>query len=130
MPEKMKIVTMEHRPGHLFVELAGTFSLGAGMEIVMIIVNERAGRGHKKVLIDAKKMTGDISILDRYDLGQYFARFVDFSVKIALLCSPEYMLPDKFFENVVRNAGSHILVTDNDTAAAGWLEVRDLRAEN
>jgi hypothetical protein len=50
------------------------------------------------VLIDAKKMTGTISVLDRYDMGRHLASFRDFSVKIVLLCSPAQILSDNFLK--------------------------------
>jgi hypothetical protein len=126
MPEKMKIIRIERLPDYLYVEVAGTFALKDAMDLLGAAMDERTGGGYLKVLADVRGMTGPIPLIDRYELGQYLGRYRDSSVKTALLCLPEQMMPDKFLENVARNTGALYLVTADIGEALEWLGVRDL----
>jgi hypothetical protein len=121
MPENMKILKMEHGPDYLHVEIGGVFNLSIAKEITRAVMSERVDRGYTSVLVDARKVEGEISIVERYEYGKYFASFRDPGVRTVLIANERIILPDKFFENVVSNIGGNILVTADINQAMRWL---------
>jgi hypothetical protein len=118
LPEKMK---MEHGPKYLHVEVAGVFNLQRAKVFTDEIKKVCAESGQSKALVDARKVEGKISILDRYELGKYITHVRDTVTRIALVGPEEQMLSDKFLENVTNNLGVRTLVTTDIDEAIQWL---------
>ena len=120
MSSAMNIIKIENKTGYLKVEIGGGFSLPEAKEIAFKIMAESNSHGIKKWLIDARDLTGEFSIMDRYAYGKYLGNF---DVKVAIIASVSMILPDKFFENVVTNSGGSIIVTTDPNEAAQWLGI-------
>jgi len=67
-------------------------------------------------------MTGQMSVIDRFDVAEYGARTIHERIKVAVLGREDQILPDRFFEQVAVNRGLRLkLFTDADEAA-DWLQ--------
>ncbi len=119
----MNILKLEHCEGYLLAEVGGPFNLSAAKEIAAIIVDERVKGGHGKLFIDARKIEGDISIVDRYEYGKFIGGFRDPAIKTVVVARQEIILPDKFMENVIANVGGNVMVTTDSDKALQWLGV-------
>jgi len=127
MPEKMKM-NMEFKPKYLHVVIEGLFNLQRAEAIFDTIITACSERGQSKVLIDVRKLKGEIPILDRYDFGKHMARVAAQVAGIAFVASEEQVLPDRFLENVASNVGVITLVTTDIDEATQWLGVSDQNA--
>lgn len=125
MPEKMK---MEHKSKYLHVEVSGVFNFQRAKDFFDTIVAECTKREQSKVLIDGRKMEGELSILYLYDLGKYLARVRTQAISFAIVGTEEVLLPDRFLETVASNLGAIVLVTTDIDKALQWLGVSDRSA--
>jgi hypothetical protein len=107
--------------GYLRMTFTGPFSLDAARSAVDAGVEACKKENCEKVLFDCRSMTGDIDVLDRFDVGQYSASTVPHTVRIAVLGREDHILPDRFFENVVRNRGLTLTVFSDMDKAVEWL---------
>jgi hypothetical protein len=125
MPEKMK---MEHKPKYLHVEVAGAFDFQRAKDFFDTIVAECTKRKQSKVLIDGRKMEGELSVVNRYELGKYLARARTQAIRFAIVGTEEVLLSDRFLETVASNLGAIALVTTDIDKALQWLGVSDKSA--
>jgi hypothetical protein len=113
---------IEKREDYLHFTFTGPFSLDAAKRSVDDMVVACKKEHCVKVLFDCRPMTGDLTVLDRFEVGQYGEGRIPQSVKIAMLGREDQILPDRFFETVARNRGVHVtLFTDADEAIK-WLK--------
>lgn len=75
-----------------------------------------------KVLCDERNLDYKVSILLLLELGKETATLTEFLNKVAIVVKPRYIEDGKFYENVVRNHGGHILVTTDYAEAEQWLQ--------
>lgn len=106
---------------YLRVTYTGAFTLEEARRTVDAMVAGCAREECDRVLLDCRAMTGDMSVINRFDVAQHGASTIPRSVRVALLGRPDQILPDRFFENAARNRGVAVtLFTEADEAVA-WL---------
>ena len=81
--------------------------------------------GIRKVLVDARALQGEISILERFALGEDVAALTRGRIAIAIVDLPERVWPDRFVETVAANRGALIKVTTDYTEALAWLDAEN-----
>ena len=91
--------------GYLHIEFTGEFSVEAAKQSVDAIVDASIKANCTKILFDCRRMTGDLSTMDRFDVAQYGSSKIEHFIKIAMLGREDQILPDKFFENVAVTVG-------------------------
>lgn len=114
--------TLEPRPGYLFVTLAGEPSLPAIQRILGEVLSACRERGLKAILVDAGALTGDLTILERFQLGLHFAVSWDPGVRCAVVVSPESLRDRQLLEVVAQNRAVDIRLFDSLSGAYAWLE--------
>jgi hypothetical protein len=108
---------------YLHVTFSGAFSFAAAKCSIDAIVNACEEERCSSVLFDCRPMTGEMSIVDRYEIGQHGARIVPPGIKIAMLGREDQILPDKFLETVADNRGLILRVFSDENEATEWLKV-------
>lgn len=107
-------------PGLLGFEIEGEMTLerltAVGSAIVETCTRQKAG----KALADARKMTGDLSILEWHTLATTFASRWP-GVRLAVVDRAERLKPDRFMETTARNRGINVRVFDDPAPALDWL---------
>jgi len=118
MPDDLEIVKAE---GHLRIIYSGPFSSAAVRDSVGAMLAVCTREKCAKVLFDCRPMTGEMTVLDRFEAGEYGASTIPPSMKIAMLGREDQILPDRFFENVVRARGLDVAVFSDADEAIEWL---------
>jgi hypothetical protein len=119
MSSPLEIVKKED---FLHMTFSGPFSLDAAKRSVDDMVAACKKENCAKVLFDCRPMTGDLTVLDRFDVGQYGEGRIPQSVKIAMLGRDDQILPDRFFETVARNRGVNVTLFTETDEAIKWLK--------
>lgn len=78
--------------------------------------------GISKVVIDARGMTGNPSITDRFELGELLAKQAGARVAVAIVDSALRVLPDRFLETVAVSRGACVKVTTDVAEALAWID--------
>jgi hypothetical protein len=107
---------------YLQITFSGPFSIDAAKRSVDDMVAACRKEHCAKVLFDCRPMTGDLTVLDRFEVGQYGEGTIPQTVKIAMLGRNEQILPDRFFETVARNRGVNLLLFTEVDDALKWLK--------
>lgn len=106
---------------HLVVTYSGLFSVPAAKAAVDAMVDACQRERLTKVLFDCRTMTGEPTVVDRFNVGQYGASTIPREVRIAMLTREDLPLPDRFFEVVARNRGLRLTVFFDVDKALDWL---------
>ena len=76
---------------------------------------------NNKVLIDTTKAAGEISLLERFLMGERTQTFARYGLKVACFETPKRIDPQRFGEMVARNRGVNLRVFTDFNAAEEWL---------
>ena len=106
---------------YLLVEFFGEFSVDAGKRCVDRMVEACKQHGRSKVLLDCRRMTGRMPVIDRFDVAAYGAGKREQLRRFALLNREDVVLPDNFVRNVAVNRGLDMKVFTDFEEAERWL---------
>jgi hypothetical protein len=112
-------VCLRREGGILFCEASGPYSLADFLRLADKVRNERKSLGATRVLVDIRKVTGDISSLDRYRLAIYCAEKPDRAERLAVVMRREAI--NWMFENVATNRGLPTCESADPRYAENWL---------
>jgi len=118
MPELMRL---EHHEHYLHAEVTGPFDLENAQGFFATVVAECAKHGYAAVLIDSRRVTGDIPIVARYAFGRFVTTAQERPLRIALVGSPAHLHPNRSIETVVGEQGGAIKITTDMEDALLWL---------
>jgi hypothetical protein len=118
MPEDMRISI---KGDYLLVEFTGEFCVKAGKRCVDKMALACKEHQCMNILLDCRKMTGDMPVFNRFQVAEYGAAELGMVSKFALVVRPEIVLPDKFVENVAVNRGMNLKVLSDFEQADHWL---------
>lgn len=109
------------RGSFLLVEFFGTFSIQAGKQCVDKMAEASLELGRPKVLLDCRRMLGDLSVIARFQVAEYGATKSHQLRQLALVGSKDAVLPDRFAESVAVNRGMNMKVFTDFDEAVLWL---------
>jgi len=107
---------------HLLIEFTGRFTIDSANRSVDVLMKKCEETSCTRVLFDIRSMTGDMSTIDRYKVGQYGCDTIDRTIRIAMLGRKDQVSPDKFFENFTVNRGLSLKVFTVQEEAVAWLK--------
>jgi hypothetical protein len=112
-------VEITQRDGFVEVQFSGEFNPAAAMEVVDLMVAACDETGCSRVLLDCRRMTGPLSVVDRFEVAEYGSQVIERHVTVAMLARPDQILPDQFFEKVAVSRGVRVRVfTDRSRAVS------------
>jgi len=115
-------IEISRREKYLLVEYSGEFSIEEAMKCIDLYIGECKKYQLRKVLLDCRKMSGQLKTIDRYSVGEYSTKQIAEEIKTALIGNAEHILPDdNFLENVVTNRGVKAKVFIDIEEATKWL---------
>ena len=118
----MNGLKVENRRVYLSCEFSGEFTVSAGKECVDEVIATCAETHCSRALLDCRQMTGEMSVMDRFDVVTYAQKTRGITNRIAILAREDQTLPDKFAENVGVNRGIGLQVFTDVDQATSWLE--------
>jgi hypothetical protein len=113
---------LESRDDLLLATASGQMSLSAVLELHKQISDAAAERGFKKILFDCSAVTGEISVVERYQLGKTVAEHClqrSMSPGIAVVGKPPTI--DGLVARVAWNRGIFVETFSERQAAMRWL---------
>ena len=117
-PEPLSIVDKD---SYLLVEFFGEFSVEAGKKCVDRMTEACEEHDRSSVLLDCRRMTGEMSVMARFQVTEYGATKRLQIRRIALLNREEVLLPDNFVENVAVNRGMNLRSFTEFDEAEFWI---------
>ena len=116
-----KDFTISDQGGFLLTEFIGEFSVEAGKKCIDAMARASLESHRPKVLLDCRKMTGNMPIMARFHVAVYAATTREVISKIALVNRQDVILPDGFVENVAVNRGVNVKIFTDFDQAQHWL---------
>jgi len=114
-------LTITDHGSFLLVAFFGEFSVEAGKECVdrMVAVSMKYGRA--KVLLDCRRMTGDLHVFDRFQVAEYGATKRFQLQQLALVRPRDTAPPDNLVQTVAVNRGMNLRLFMDFDDAVRWL---------
>src|SRR5260221_12175222 len=95
---------IEVRTEYLYVKFSGAYDFKSGLAQFKQVAAACAQHNLSRVLMDATGLIGEVSIIDRHDLGVELAA-QKIIARAAMIARPDQLLPDRFMQNVAKNRG-------------------------
>jgi hypothetical protein len=119
MPEKLQISIKDN---YLYAEVSGKYNAKNANEFFEEIIKQCYENNIFCILIDARKLEGKLSVIDRYEFGIFMESKRIYKINVALVGTTEYVFPDKFLETVAKNRAVNAKVTTDIKEAELWLK--------
>jgi hypothetical protein len=115
------LIEIHNKGDYLQVDYAGLFTLAGAKDCIDRFVEACAEQKCSRVMLDTRKMTGRLGIMDRYKMGRYAIKTKELKIRTAMIGTKIYVLPDRFLENVATNLGVDVKVFLDPDEALKWL---------
>lgn len=112
--------TYENRGTYLLVEKFDKYSLKSLLSCIQNIKEECELESLNKALVDISKMQGNVSILDRFQLGKEIAKVLGHKIKLAVVSNANHI--NYLGENSAVNRGARMKMFTDVKNAIEWLE--------
>jgi hypothetical protein len=114
-------LTIQSRPDHLYVISSVPASARSVQEFVEAVVNGTRESGHLKVLVDARQVPSQPTLLERFGYATQLAEELR-GLMIAIVASPG-LDPERFGETVAQNRGTSLRLFPTLEEACQWLGI-------
>lgn len=108
---------------YLLVELSGEYSLKFFIESIHGIIDRSKKENLTRVLVDARSVDGNPSIIDRYHIGLEISEHWARNIQATAVVKKEVF--KELTENVAVNRGANFKVFTKIESALEWLGVSD-----
>ena len=78
---------------------------------------------YTKVLFDFRRITGDVSTLERFKMAEHLISSKPVKIRFACIATKQQTLPVKIGEIFARAAGVDLKITDNEASAYKRLDI-------
>ena len=112
---------IEPQPDYVLALLSGPFDLPHFINAAKEIFAATYARGLRRIVIDARALEGEITLMDRFEMARMGAEMQRQPLRLAFIASEHHIWPDRFGENVANNRGLATKVTTSETEALEWL---------
>ncbi len=112
--------SVEKKEGYLYLNISGEFEINQFLDLPGLMKIECEKEKVFKVLVNGFNIIGtNLSIIDRFSLGEKIAQILHHSIKVAILWPDKHN--NKFAETVAVNRGANLRVFGKETEAKKWL---------
>ena len=111
----------EETPNYLAARFTGAGVAEEGCREFELIAEHCKRANKNKLLLDIAEVHANIFLADRYFFGEEMQIFADYNLKVAVVCSPEQLDPQRFTEKVAQNRGVNLRVFKNVKDSENWL---------
>jgi hypothetical protein len=121
---------IELRPGYVYALLSGGFDIESAKSIYRGILQVAAGQRQPRILMDATRITGEMTMNDRLAFGSFMAEeqagilgALPGGPQVAILAAPPIMDPGRFTQAVANNRGVRMRASESLQELLSWLGV-------
>lgn len=111
----------EHACGGLIVRIAGRHMIENKLDSFKKIRAAIEAHSAKAAVIDGRSLTGVVSFMDRYQIGELGALHLT-QVPVAVLLREAQIDKQRISQLVAANRGTHFEVFTDESAALAWLK--------
>jgi hypothetical protein len=112
---------IDRKKDYLLAHLSGDFNVSEVEGLILAVVKDCEKNPCKYLLVDARDITGKISLMDRHQIGLLIVRHNQPRYKIVIVSSVKNILPNHYLETVINNRWVPVLVTTDFEEAEEWL---------
>ena len=123
-PHRSDDVEISRHDHHVEVAFTGEFSAGVAKNVVDIMVTACVEADRSCILLDCRRMSGPLSIIDQFTVAEYGAEKIHRHITVAMLLREDQIFPDRFFENVAVSRGVRVQQFSDHGEAVSWLAER------
>jgi hypothetical protein len=116
-----EILEIQDKKDYLLVSFIGEFNLDAGQRTIDRVLEACIQYNLSKVLLDCRRMTGPLSITDRFLVVDYGQVMLGKVLAMVIVGRPDQILPNRFEETVAMNRGINLRVFDDIELAIEYL---------
>ena len=115
-------------PTHIHVTGEGSYVLADAVQIIGEALATASAHGQPRIFIDARKITGNLSIMQRFEFGEavaqlYSCRPAGCAALIALVGNEPLLDPSRIGETVALNRAVPVKATTDIKEALSWLGI-------
>ncbi|MFI5336483.1 MAG: hypothetical protein ACHQ5A_06845 [Opitutales bacterium] len=114
-------ISWEIRDGICRLHFAGSFQVEKLLGDAGKVAERLKASAGMPVLFDICELQGDISVTDRFRIGEAIVATVPPGAPCALLCRPDQTTRERFFESVIVNRGLEFRHFVDEARAVAWL---------
>ena len=116
-------------PTHIHVIGEGSYVLADAVQIIGAALAAANAHGQPRILIDARKITGNLTVMQRFEFGEavaqlYSCRPAGCAALIALVANEPLLDPGRFGETVAVNRAVPVKATTDMREAVEWLKIQ------
>jgi len=121
-------------PTHVLVQATGSYELADAMHLVREALATANSHKQPKILVDARKVTGNLSMMQRFEFGDAVAKLYSqrphgSAALIAVVGNEPLIDPERFGETVAVNRAVPVKVSTDMQEALDWLNIQSTQAE-
>ena len=106
---------------YVLANYIGEFSVQGAQDVIDRVVQLISGDCLRPVLIDCTKMSGNLSVLERFQTVVYGQKMIGKVSKLAIVRWRESSPPDRFVETAAANRGILVRLFTDVQEAVEWL---------
>ena len=124
-----KIYNISVKSDYILITANGNYSQSVTKNLFLDAVDAAKTNKIFKILIDCREVIGEISTLDRYDIGVLLSQLVYVKaegkiIKVAFVAYEPIIDPKRFVEKVAVNRGADVKAFTNYEEAIEWLGIQ------
>ena len=126
----MLLFDIELRAGYVYALLTGEFSVDSAKHVYRAVLQVAAAQGQPRILMDATRITGEMTSSDRLAFGTFMADAekevlgrLPRGPQVAILAAAPIMDPGRFTQAVANNRGVRMRASDSLQELMIWLGV-------
>jgi hypothetical protein len=112
---------LEEKEAYLLATVSGEFDLREAKQRLPEFFETVRAYEQGKCLIDARNLTGRISLMERYEFARFMAEITATKIRIAVVAAERHVWRDRFFETAAVNRGIVLKVTTSVEEGEEWL---------
>ena len=121
---------IELRAGYVYAALSGPFDIESAKGVYRAVLQIAAAQRHTRILMDATRITGEMTMADRLAFGTFMAEeqasvlgALPEGPQVAILAAAPIMDPGRFTQAVANNRGVRMRASDSLQELLSWLGV-------
>ena len=108
---------------YIHVDCFGEYENQSANDTIDEVVKLCKLKKYTKVLFDFRRITGDVSTLERFKMAEHLISSKPAKIRFACIATEQQTLPVKIGEIFARAAGVDLKITENEASACKWLDI-------
>ncbi len=108
---------------YIHVDYFGEYDNQSANDSIDEVVKLCKSKNYTKVLFDFRRITGDVSTLERFKMAEHLIASKPAKIRMVCIATEQQTLPVKIGEIFARTAGVDLKITEDEASAYKWLDI-------